>query len=187
MYWDYCWSTSAKMPISNPIKFLLLKSEEFFYNFCYKEKIFSLDISQTLRENILTLLYIWLDLIQGACTHSIDNQVQGARTHPHHPWNSLPQSSASSVTIMSHSFYLAGWASLQEKFLDFELRSGLNILYQSYKISPPSPLLLTQKSQPATHTHPLLGLGLSSLISYLQFFGFSGLLPVFKQKPCGHL
>ena len=55
---------------------------------------------------------------------------------------------------MSHSFYLAGWASLQEKFLDFELRSGLNILYQSYKISPPSPLLLTQKSQPATHTHP---------------------------------
>ena len=40
----------------------------------------------------------------------LESQAQGARTHPHHPWKSLPPSSAISVTIMSHSIYLAGLA-----------------------------------------------------------------------------
>ena len=32
-------------------------------------------------------LYISVDFIQGACTESIDSQVQGATTQPPHPWN----------------------------------------------------------------------------------------------------
>ena len=30
-------------------------------------------------------LYICVDFIQGACTESLDSQVQGATTHPPHP------------------------------------------------------------------------------------------------------
>ena len=30
-------------------------------------------------------LYICLDFIQGACTESLDGQLQGAITHPPHP------------------------------------------------------------------------------------------------------
>ena len=33
------------------------------------------------------LLYICLDFIQGACTESLDGQVQGATTRPPHPWS----------------------------------------------------------------------------------------------------
>jgi len=29
--------------------------------------------------------YICVDFIQGACTESLDSQVQGATTHPPHP------------------------------------------------------------------------------------------------------
>ena len=32
-------------------------------------------------------LYIGVDFIQGACTESLDSQVQGATTQPPHPWS----------------------------------------------------------------------------------------------------
>ena len=34
---------------------------------------------------IMHLMYICVDFIQGACTESLDCQVQGATTHPPHP------------------------------------------------------------------------------------------------------
>ena len=40
-----------------------------------------------LRWKINCKIYICLDLIQGACTQSLDSQVQGARTHPPQPWH----------------------------------------------------------------------------------------------------
>ena len=56
-----------------PDKVLVIETTIFFYNFCYKDNIFSLDIAQCLRANILTSLYIWLDLTQGACTYYVDS------------------------------------------------------------------------------------------------------------------
>ena len=60
-------------------------------------------------------IYICVNFIQGACTESLDSQVQGVTTHPLHPWslwlvNHNPPGSASSVMIMSHSIDLAGLA-----------------------------------------------------------------------------
>ena len=34
---------------------------------------------------IMHLMYICVDFIQGACTESLDSQVQEAATHPPHP------------------------------------------------------------------------------------------------------
>ena len=91
-----------------PDKVLVIEIMRIFLTFVTKRKYF-LPRLLSVREDVLTLSYISLDFIQGACTHSIDSQVQGARTHAHpqHPWNSLPPSSAGNVTIMSHSIYLA--------------------------------------------------------------------------------
>ena len=89
-----------------PDKVLVIEIMRIFLTFVTKRKYF-LPRLLSVREDVLTLSYISLDFIQGACTHSIDSQVQGARTHPQHPWNSLPPSSTSNVTIMSHSIYLA--------------------------------------------------------------------------------
>ena len=71
-----------------------------------------------------------------------------------------PPSSASSVTILSHSIYLAELA-----YRETSLTLNCILAWKSIKVtkSPLTyPLLLTQKS---TATHPLLGPGLSSLIS----------------------
>ena len=38
-----------------------------------------------IKKNIYIYIYICLDFIQGACTESLDGQVQGAITHPPHP------------------------------------------------------------------------------------------------------
>jgi len=35
--------------------------------------------------NMIGVNILCLDLIQGACTYSLDSQVQGVRTHPLHP------------------------------------------------------------------------------------------------------
>ena len=51
-------------------------------------------------------------LIEGACTHSLEGQIQESRTHTPHPWHlwisqSLPPSSAISIMIISQSMDLA--------------------------------------------------------------------------------
>ena len=59
----------------------------FSYNFCYKDNIFFPDIVQCFSENILTLLYIWLDLTQGACTYSVDSLRRKNSSSLGHPWH----------------------------------------------------------------------------------------------------
>ena len=86
-------------------------------------------------------------MIQGACTHSTGQPSPRSKNSSSPPMKLTPPISDSSVTIMSHSIYLAGLA-YRETSLTFELHSGLKI-YQSDKISPTYPLLLTQKA-----THP---------------------------------
>ena len=81
-----------------------------FFKTCYKEKILSLEITRCLRENISTLSCIWLDLTQGACTHSTGQPSPRSKNSSSPPMKLTPPSSASSVTIMSHSIYLAGLA-----------------------------------------------------------------------------
>ena len=54
-------------------------------------------------------------LIEGACTHSLEGQIQESRTHTAHPWhlwlvNRSPASSAISIIIISQSMDLAGLA-----------------------------------------------------------------------------
>ena len=160
----------------------------FSYNFCYKDNIFFPDIVQCFSENILTLLYIWLDLTQGACTYSVDSLRRKNSSSLGHPWHLWlvyppPPPPEASNMIMSQSMHLAGLTH-GEKSLTLSCFPtwGSN---QSDKISPPQCLLLLTQKRLATH--PLLGLGLSSLISPLDFFGYPGLMPVFKQKLRGHL
>ena len=93
-----------------PDKVLVIEIIRFFLKTCYKEKILSLEITQCLRENISTLSCIWLDLIQGACTHSTGQPSPRSKNSSSPPMKLTPPSSASSVTIMSHSIYLAGVA-----------------------------------------------------------------------------
>ena len=89
-------------------------------------------------------LYICVDFVQGACTESLDSQVQGATTHPppHPPMKlmtsqSLPLSSVSSVMIISHLIDLAGLAHGKNSLtLHCFLTWNSN---QSDKISPPYP------------------------------------------------
>ena len=84
--------------------------------------------------------HICVDFIQGCCTESLASQVQGATTHPPHPWslwlvNHFPPSSPSSVMIMSHSIDLAGLAQWKNSLTwHCFLTSNSN---QSDKTSPP--------------------------------------------------
>ena len=74
-----------------------------------EQKRFDLSLSPTLRNlRLLLVIYICVDFIQGACTESLDSQVQGATNHPPHPWSLWLVSSASSVMTMSHRIDLAG-------------------------------------------------------------------------------
>ena len=48
----------------------------------------------SIKRGITNLPFVWflfiytcVDFIQGACTESLDSQVQEATTHPPHPWN----------------------------------------------------------------------------------------------------
>ena len=97
---------------------------------------------------------VCVDFIQGACTQSLDSQVQGANTSPSPPMTlmtsqSLDPSCASSIIIMSHSIDLAGLAHRKNSLtLHCFLCWNSN---RSDKISPPYPLVLTQASQPPTH------------------------------------
>ena len=81
-------------------------------------------------------MYICLDFTQGACTESLDSQVQETTTHPPHPWSLwLVISSTSSVMIMSHTIDLAGLAHRKNSLtMSCFLTWNSN---QSDKISPP--------------------------------------------------
>ena len=107
---------------------------------------------------------ICVDFIQGACTESLDSQVQGATTHPPHPWslwlvNHFPQALLV-VMSMSHSIDMARLAHRKNSLtLRCFLTWNSN---QSDKISPPYPLVFTQNKWA---THPRIGLVLGSLVT----------------------
>ena len=109
---------------------------------------------------------ICVDFIQGACTRSLDSQVQGASTSPSPPMTlttsqSLPpQALLVVLSLWGHSIDLAGLAHRKNSLtLHCFLSWNSN---QSDKISPPYPLVLTQSK---SATHPQSGLGLGSLLT----------------------
>ena len=86
----------------------------------------------------------------------LDSQVQEERTHPRHPWNSLSPSSASNVTIMSHSIYLAGLA-----YRETSLTLNCILVWKPIKVtkSPqPTPYFWHKKAShpPSTRSGPKL-------------------------------
>ena len=102
--------------------------------------------------NIYIYIYICLDFIQGACTESLDGQLQGAITHPPHPWslwlvNYFPQALLVVLWLWVITWVMSFW----HKTLTKVTKSPL-----------PTPLVFTQDKEA---THPRIGLGLGSLLT----------------------
>ena len=138
--------------------------------------------------------HICVDFIQGACTKSLVSQVQGATTHPPHPWslwlvNHFPQALLVVLWLWVTALIWLAKPSGKIPWL------GTAFWHQTLiKICPPYPLVFTQNN---SATHPRIGLGLGSpltpsktaspLVFFPAIMAWTQEMPVFKQKLSGHL
>ena len=105
--------------------------------------------------SLIFFKYICLDFIQGACTESLDGQVQGAITHPPHPWslwlvNHFLQAQLVVLWLWVTTLIWLAYA-FWHKSLIKVTKSPLH-----------TPLVFKQNKEA---THPRIGLGLGTLLT----------------------
>ena len=105
--------------------------------------------------SLIFFKYICLDFIQGACTESLDGQVQGAITHPPHPWslwlvNHFPQAQLVVLWLWVTALIWLAYA--------FWHKTPIKVT----KSPLHTPLVFKQNKEA---THPRIGLGLGTLLT----------------------
>ena len=113
-------------------------------------------------------LPLCLDFIQGACTESLDGQLQGAITHPPHPWslwlvNHFPQ--ALLVVLWLWVTALIWLALATGKILWLCTAFWHKTLTKVTKSPLSTPLVFTQNKEA---THPRIGPGLGSQLTPIK-------------------